>query len=103
MRYIRTVAGNWNRESCITDTYLPFDKSHNRVEKNPFDKNEYETRFCLDSRKIKTLDVELWEKDSCIVAMSNDASCDIALNNDIDALNAARKIVAFCGCRYPID
>lgn len=74
-----------------------------RVEKNPFDKNEYETRFCLDSRKIKTLDVELWEKDSCIVAMSNDASCDIALNNAIDALNAARKIVAFCGCRYPID
>ena len=74
-----------------------------RVEKNPFDKNEYEARFCLDSRKMKTLDVELWEKDSCIVAMSNDASCDIALNNAIDALNAARKIVAFCGCRYPID
>ena len=70
------------------------------VEKNPFDKNEYETRFCLDSRKIKTLDVELWEKDSCIVAMSNDASCDIALNNAIDALNAAKKIVAFCNCRY---
>lgn len=74
-----------------------------RAEKNPFDENEYETRFYLDSRKIKTLDVELWEKDSCLFVMSNDASFDIALNNGIDALNAARKIVAFCGCRYPID
>ena len=87
----------------IVDDLLPLLKERYHyvmVEKNPFDKNEYETRFCLDSRKIKTLDVELWEKDSCIVAMSNDASCDIALNNAIDALNAAKKIVAFCYCRY---
>lgn len=64
---------------------------------------EYKTRIILDSRKVKTLDVDLWEEESILFVMSNDASCDIALNNAIDALNAAKKIMAFCGCRYPID
>lgn len=88
----------------VVDDLLPLLKERYHcvmVEKNPFDENEYETRFCLDSRKIKTLDVELWEKDSCIVVMSNDASFNLEINSGIDALRGASKIVAFCECRYP--
>lgn len=74
-----------------------------KIEKDRLWAGKNKTRFNLDSRKEKTLNVELWEKDSSLFVMSNDASCDIVLNNAIDAVNAAKKIMAFCECRYPID
>ena len=88
----------------IIDALLPLLKEQYKyvtIEKDPLWAGDYKTRFNLDSRKEKTLIVELWEKDSCLFVMSNDASCDIALNNGVDALNAVGKIIAFCNCRYP--
>lgn len=90
----------------VIDALMPLLKeqyNYVKIEKDPLWAHKYNTRFNLDSRKEKTLNVELWEKDSSLFVMSNDASCDIVLNNAIDAVNAAKKIVAFCGCRYPID
>ena len=90
----------------VIDALMPLLKeryNYVKIEKDPLWARKYNTRFNLDPHKEKTLNVELWEKDSYLFVMSNDASCDIALNNAIDALNAAKKIVAFCGCRYPID
>lgn len=71
-----------------------------KIEKDRLWAGKNKTRFNLDSREEKTLTVELWERDSILFVMSNDASCDIPLNNSIDALNAAKTIVSFCNCRY---
>ena len=87
----------------VIDALLPLLKEHYKyvnIETNYWWPDEYKTRINLDSRKEKTLDVDLWEDRSILFVMSNDASCDIALYNAIDALNAAKKIVAFCNCRY---
>lgn len=90
----------------VIDALIPLLKeqyNYVKTEKDPLWARKYNTRFSLDPRKEKTLNIELWEKDSCLFVMSNDASCDIVLNNAIDAVNAAKKIMAFCECRYPID
>lgn len=90
----------------VIDALIPLLKEqydYVKTEKDPLWARKYNTRFNLDPRKEKTLNIELWEKDSCLFVISNDASCDIVLNNAIDAVNAAKKILAFCECRYPID
>ncbi len=87
----------------VIDALLPLLReryTYVKIEKDYWWPDEYKTRINLDSRKVKTLDVDLWEDRSILFVMSNDASCDIALNNAIDALNAARRIVTFCNCRY---
>ena len=90
----------------VIDMLLPLLReqyNYVKIEKDRLWAGKNKTRFNLDSRKEKALKVELWEKDSSLFVMSNDASCDIVLNNAIDAVNAAKKIMAFCECRYPID
>ena len=87
----------------VIDALIPLLKAqynYVKTEKDPLWVRKYNTQFNLDPRKEKTLDIELWERDSCLFVMSNDASCDIVLNNAIDAVNAAKKIMAFCNCRY---
>ena len=87
----------------VIDELMPLLKeqyNYAKAEKDPLWARKYNTRFNLDPHKEKTLSVELREKDSYLFVMSNNASCDIALNNAIDALNATKKILAFCNCRY---
>ena len=75
----------------VIDALIPLLKeqyNYVKTEKDPLWARKYNTRFNLDPRKEKTLNIELWEKDSCLFVMSNDASCDIVLNNAIDAVNA---------------
>lgn len=87
----------------VIDALIPLLKeqyNYVKIEKDPLWTGKNETRFNLDPREEKTLTVDLWERDSILFVTSDGASCDIPLNNSIDAVNAAKTIVSFCNCCY---
>lgn len=108
MQEIEAECKHWSEQrqtwyQQVVDALMPLLKeqyNYVKIETDYWWPHEYKTRINLDSRKVKILDIGLWEDKSILFVTSNDASCDIALNNAIDALNAARKILAFCNCRY---
>ncbi len=106
---LKAECENWGQQRrawyqrVVDDLLLLLKERYDYVvmKKDPSGDNEYETCYYLDSRKVKTLNVNLSERDSCIFVTSNDAGFNLELNSGIDALRGASKIAAFCECRYP--